>query len=98
MLLQRGPVFADGDRLIWKLVRYVHHWLQRGPVFADGDRRHPLTRGVPVEEASTGPRLRRRGSAPRDAGPSSALRCFNGAPSSQTGIELARYAVMMAQK
>ena len=60
--------------------------LQRGPVFADGDRAAESPAWEVGGFASTGPRLRRRGSAERRRPPRSRRGCFNGAPSSQTGI------------
>ena len=85
--LQRGPVFADGDRSKRSGSVALVIVLQRGPVFADGDRRVPgarETRRLPgfngAPSSQTGIANRSAGLAPHvDAG-------FNGAPSSQTGI------------
>ena len=43
-------------------------WLQRRPVFADEDRSEKPSGSSPARSASTGPRLRRRGSAPAARG------------------------------
>ena len=85
-VLQRGPVFADGDRSFGNTVCDEPNALQRGPVFADGDRGCVVGHSQGRLLASTGPRLRRRGSDTPQRWACRCPRCFNGAPSSQTGI------------